>query len=111
MPERSNRRRYVPPAGRSTHAQTMVRERGAGRSTRGHADKERGKEEVLPPAGRSTHAQMTARSEAWAGALATPAGGGRGLEKVGERERGTVSPVGEAIGDTSLSTASPFKQT
>ena len=51
MPERSNRRRYVPSAGRSTHA------------------------------------QMTARSEAWAGALATLAGGGRDLEKTGERER------------------------
>jgi len=39
------------------------------------------------PAGRSTHVQMMARSEAWVGALATPAGGGRGLEKAGERER------------------------
>jgi len=75
----------VPPAGRITHTHTTVRERGAGRSTRGHADEERGKEEVCcrPAAA----LQMMARSEAWAGALATPAGGGRDLEKAGERER------------------------
>jgi len=46
MPERSGGRRYVPSAGRSTHTHTTVRERGTGRSTRGHADEEQGKEEV-----------------------------------------------------------------
>ena len=85
MPERSGGRRYVPPAGRSMHAHMTLRERGAGRSTRGHADEEQGKEEVCR---RSAAAlQMMARSEAWAGALATPVGGGRDLEKAGERER------------------------
>jgi len=85
MPERSGGRRYVPSAGRSTHAHTTVRERGAGRSTHGHADEEQGKEEVCR---RSAAAlQMMARTEAWAGVLATPAGGGRVLKKAGERER------------------------